>query len=128
GGGWEGMIAEIRRSVTCAARSLKRRNAPRTKPASRQIVVYTSDIANVDTSRIENGLSACDRCPWVLGRQRSPGIESVENRGTEPAVARGYKAARLLELGEHKMDAGIYTDEEGLIEERSRPTACPVLV
>src|SRR5262245_5405838 len=99
------MVADVGRIVTSAAGSRKRRNAAGNEAAGGCLVVYSSDPGDVDRLGIENHLPARNGGSRVRVWQPGPGIEDVEDRRTEPTVARRREPARLFEVRDQRVHA-----------------------
>ena len=119
------MIAQVRRIVARAARSLQRRIVASAQAAACYWVVDACYLSDVDGLGIENTLSARNRSPSCCCRHRLPGIKWIEDRRRELAVARRYQSAWGLKAEKRrrkqKADTGVDTDKKRLAGERDGP-------
>src|SRR5207249_2089597 len=82
----ERVVTQVGRVVAGAARPLKRRDAAGPEASGAYIVVDAFHAGDVDGPRVEQRLPASDCRPRIFRRQVGPGIEDVEDRGSEVPV------------------------------------------
>src|SRR5712671_5895173 len=116
-GSREGVIPHVWCIVAGAAGSLQRVDASGNQATGRHIVVYARYTGDIDGLGIENGLTTSNRRPRGRIRQCRPGVEGVEDCGSELAVTRRHKPTRSFKCGDQRVDAGVDTEKERLSSE-----------